>query len=619
MTSRAECFQWPTHYIKYAQSQPAYDRLARRLARINLSTAFTGICTPSCSLEALQMAIRCDGNTSFVAAQTEFSYLYGIDMDVECRHECRTLPHPPSCMFSTMDSFLADGILAECLALGEEPSWEDLCDILWKPGAVLLTSSSCDVHGSTVTCRLLQSWCHVAGIPCTDFSSQGKKRRCCGPSIRGTLIWIRHRQLLCEPVLIVENVVHFDHIWLQRLLPMFEMQHCNMDAKDSAMPISRVRKYMVLTFTGWRLERPLSDVPELFKRERAATFTMYDLFVAPQPELDLELAWGFNRRAKVKEGGGAPSSRRTFLSALVGWEHRFLDRYVAVKGPLRVYGLQQDPDSGYASASSLVELQCLIKHSHLMWIHKLQRWMTGRELLASQGFPAYDGLLREMQPWVVPHESPVALCSMNRSRTCVNLPPRSRKQFGHMAGNAMTVPIVGAVMMYSFMHVVEDCSSGTALPRCLSLVSASATAAPAADAFFKQVQARQRRRRSIEPSSNSSTSKSLCSSASSPGGDSFLSRQHCALVSFSSSIGSTSAGNTAGSAGSSGSSSSSSTLGCRRSTVLALPAPVMNSVLVAGPVGATQDADAEAACEFFNRLSAARRSRKRRRTDAPTS
>ena len=41
--TRAEFFNWPTHYNDYAKSQPwplAYDRLSRRLARISLSTCF---------------------------------------------------------------------------------------------------------------------------------------------------------------------------------------------------------------------------------------------------------------------------------------------------------------------------------------------------------------------------------------------------------------------------------------------------------------------------------------------------------------------------------------------------------------------------------------------------
>ncbi len=218
---------------------------------------------------------------------------------------------------------------------------------------------------------------------------------------------------------------------------------------------------------------------------------MYDLFIAPRPELDLELEWGYNRRAKKKDLSAKraslpPQSRRCFLDALVHWERKFLDRYIAVKGNLRVYALQQDPDSNYGSASSLTTLQCVIKASHLMWVDKLRRWMTGRELLLAQGFPVYGSVLREMQPWLVDHEYPVAVCSFNRSRASLKLPPRSRKQFGSMAGNAMCVPVVAAYLTFIFMHVVQDDAACVRVPAPLTpaLSSPPAKQSTAADAFL---------------------------------------------------------------------------------------------------------------------------------------
>ena len=499
VTTRQAFFKWPMQYIEYAKSQPSYDRLARRLATLTLSTCFTGVCTPSVALEALRLANRCDGTTGLVASTMDFTYLFGIDYDPECRRECRVLPHPPGCIHGAMDAFLADGVLDECVALGDTPDWTELCDIIWRPGNVRLASTSCDIHNGC-SCALRAAMIHVAGVPCTDFSSQGKQRRCSGPSMRCTLIWARHRTLLCEPIVIVENVCNFDHVWLQRILPMYKLSFCCMDAKATALPVSRPRKYMVLTFQGWALERPLADVSCIFSREKSDGFTMYDLFIAPQPELDLELDWGYNRRAKKNEVAAqkatnaatiSPVSRRSFLNALVQWERTFLNRYVETKGALRVYALQQDPDSSFGSASTLTSLQCVIKASHLMWVDKLKRWMTGRELLLAQGFPVYASLLREMQPWLVSHEHPIAICSFNRSRASIHLPPRSRKQFGSMAGNAMCVPVVAAFMLYSLMHVAQVPSAS--IPA--QIVASNIKHCNAADAFFNSVSDRQKRRR----------------------------------------------------------------------------------------------------------------------------
>ena len=528
VTDRCDFFKWPVHYITYANSQPdCADRLSRRLARLSLSTSFSGVCTPSCAIEALRLASRCDGNASVIDSQFDFTYLFGIDRDTECRRECQTLPQPPDHMFGNIDGFLADGILNDCLDLGPEPDWTDLYDILWQPGAVRLYAT-CHTHGENCRCQLTTAWLHIAGPQCTDFSSQGKQRRCCGPSMRSTLIWIRHRTLLCEPVLLVENVSNFDHEWLQRLLPQYTLDFGVMDARDTGLPVSRLRKYMVLTFVGWKTERPLSQVADTFRRDRDHAFTMYDLFIAQKAELDLELSWGFNRHAKKKDNAAHPTAssgssstpapKRTFTSALVAWETKFLQRYVIVKGPLRVYALQQDPDSAYGSASSLCELQCVIKASHLMWIHKLSRWMTGRELLLAQGFPVYESCLRDMQPWLMDHEQPSALCSFNRSRASAHQPPRCRKSFGSMAGNAMCVPVVGAFVTFCLMHVVQDDSCRPKLVASPSL-SALQPADSASD-FFSAVRARQQKRRRTSQSSSSSKHPS----SNTPSSDVCLSR-----------------------------------------------------------------------------------------------
>ena len=202
----------------------------------------------------------------------------------------------------------------------------------------------------------------------------------------------------------------------------------------------------------------LDTLVNTFRRPRDSAFTMYDLFIAPPDELAMELDWGMKRRAKLLEqnkqlaSDDAPEEANTFYSVLVMWERDGLAAYIARFGPHKVYGLLQtgfrkEGGGGISSVSTLTTMQCIIKHAHLLWVHKLERWLSGRELLLCQGIPTYDVVLREMQPWVPLHRAPHALSSFNRTRSSAGLPPRQRREFSAFAGNTMCVPVIGAVIL----------------------------------------------------------------------------------------------------------------------------------------------------------------------------
>ena len=132
ITCRSDYLRWPSHYIRFAKTdRRAYDRMSRRLMTLHMSTAFSGVCTPSVALHALALANRFDGNeTNSDIDLSNLNYAFAIDQDSDCRAELRTLPVPPICVHGDFDSFLAPGVLAECEALGAGAGLHDLCAIL---------------------------------------------------------------------------------------------------------------------------------------------------------------------------------------------------------------------------------------------------------------------------------------------------------------------------------------------------------------------------------------------------------------------------------------------------------------------------------------------------------
>ncbi len=468
VASPSDLFRWPSRFVRWASLACQHhcgdpDRYARRLASCTLSTSFSGVCTPSCALEALSLASACDGNaaTSDIGSNSEFNYLYAIERDPECLRELQTLPRRPSCLHGDITSFLAPGVIERCDALGAKPPWTDLARILFEDGAVRLYAD-CIMHGKA--CHLVRAWLHVAGCPCVDWSSLGSKSKCTGHTMRLFLIWCRHRILLGDRHIIIENVKDFDvNIVLTIFQSWYHVDCVMLDGSDFAMPVHRARRYIVLTHRSCVLSRAVEHIVGDLGRQRSPNFTYADLLTATDSELRLELSWSSNRALRRKRPHkqlpfGHPSA---FECSLADWEFDNLVEYRNIS-PNHVYGLAQDPKSKFKSISGESTLQTVVKHCHIMWIDHLNRFMTGRELLAAQGFPSYISLARYMQPWLDDTDTPAALCSFNRSRAALGLAPRQRKRFGHMAGNAMCVPVVGAVMLWVLVY--SECCEDSQIP-----------------------------------------------------------------------------------------------------------------------------------------------------------
>ena len=93
--------------------------------------------------------------------------------------------------------------------------------------------------------------CHVAGVPCTDWSSMGKRAKWAGKTAKAVFAWAAERRIAAtvgdEDVVLVECVCGFDHSMLERLLDdLFALQWLPITPVQMGIPASRRRKYMIL-------------------------------------------------------------------------------------------------------------------------------------------------------------------------------------------------------------------------------------------------------------------------------------------------------------------------------------------------------------------------------------
>ena len=95
--------------------------------------------------------------------------------------------------------------------------------------------------------------------------------------------------------------------------------------------------------------------------------------------------------------------------------------------------------AGRGVLSSDWELQTIVKNAQMMWDNTAARWYTGRELLVSQGFPAFGN-----------DKLSVPLCS---SYQVDRAHMRSRAAIVERAGNTMNVNIAGYVHVYRLLCI----------------------------------------------------------------------------------------------------------------------------------------------------------------------
>ena len=213
VTDMTSASRWPIHFINAVRtctlaSTDLMDRLHSRLT-ISVSTAFSGICAPSTALHMLFAPL-----SHFCHSSVNITYKFAIEWSGACQDELRCLPTPPRCIHSNILAFCTDEthrIIDNAEKEGGDDGvhldiWE--ATFIHRPNAVTL-DTECTNHNCS--CSLSSSWLHVAGIPCTDYSSIGKGKGLAGITAKFLFIWIALMLRLRPFVLILENVTDFPY------------------------------------------------------------------------------------------------------------------------------------------------------------------------------------------------------------------------------------------------------------------------------------------------------------------------------------------------------------------------------------------------------------------------
>ena len=151
-----DAFQWPRHYWDATATTTHVDQMAAAFATVDISTAFSGICAPSTAMHCMIA-----GLPPVQAKHISFKYRWAIEWSTEAQRELTVLPAPPEQMFGDILKFLTDKAEQELNSLGPEPHLADIEKII--------------LHSKhAIKICMPSSRLHIAGTPCTDFSTQGK-------------------------------------------------------------------------------------------------------------------------------------------------------------------------------------------------------------------------------------------------------------------------------------------------------------------------------------------------------------------------------------------------------------------------------------------------------------
>ena len=455
--SNEDMMRWPGAYFEnlktHTQTDPV-DLFANFIRRTpSISTAFSGIDAPGV---ALNMAIS-SANSRLPGLEVGHpTHTFSVEMLDESNRELALQKNGPSCRFGNILSFCTK-TLTEQLQLEIEPFDVDrLMGVILKEGAVTL-NAHCLAH--SCTCRAVRSVGHVAGPPCTDFTSWGRCRRLKGPTVKSLLVWICLVRLLCFAWVVVENVPSWPEDILVRYLgDMYDFSVSLLCGTSFGSTTVRLRKYIVMTLkTQCSLLRPLTDMTEVLRRRRDDSYTWRSLFVAEKDELVAELRWGRARSGCVEPCASGSKKKHVaedaqhglhqdaFYNALLEIERTRLKQFEALHDVTNcVCNLTQDPTYCRAASREIL-LHTLVKNSLLLWSNEHRRWMTGREMLLSQYFPVTTATLAACER---PSDGIAFMTSFNFSRVQAGLPARDRAFMAGQAGNSMTIPVIGGVLIW---------------------------------------------------------------------------------------------------------------------------------------------------------------------------
>ncbi len=390
-----DVFAWPRANLVLAQhrhpdwlDQDVVDIANTSLQDLTISTAFSGIDCPGISLNMLVEELH-----HVFPALPHVRNLCAIEAHAECIRELMLMPHGPAHVFGNILDFCTDALRAR-LDVETRYDYDEMRALILQPGQVLLKAAcrSCACVGKACRCAFACARLHIAGTPCTDFSSLGAMLAKNGPTISFFLVWTQMRYELMEELILLENVPNFPLELLRQLFSFaYDIHSIVLCATQFGKSMRRRRRYTLLVRRAVvELTRPLSATVELFGRERAPSHTWHDFLCANTGELCSELRWAYSREDTAPMpplDGLTEFPRELWENALIPGERARLETFLTEFGGARLLcSIATDPDYT-AMASGLEVMQCIIKHCHILWTEVFGRWLTARETALAMGIP----------------------------------------------------------------------------------------------------------------------------------------------------------------------------------------------------------------------------------------
>ena len=497
----AGLFRWPQHFA--ARLRALFPEGLREIQRkfqqgVFLSSSYSGVGSAEFACSLVEEATKGPH-----AGETQGCGLLrtrATDSSADCRKLLCCDGAKMSCVFGTLEERASPMLVEQLKTLQEsyrsranrDPRPQNQAFKIW--GASFMKEAMDLIMKDAAESGLpAEAWCYkhnkacrfnnklqgnkwsmeIAGVSCTDFSVLGNRYGWLGATAVPFLLWRRERLLFGERITVIENVESFDRDTLLVVFPQHSVTVFQISPNQFGVPASRTRKYCVLLAEGccWsnavkdRLYQAFEECfcsqhgwcnPVEFLSAPQTLVDRYHSYLAVQRGFPACQASGLAWKAKHVTKAGQ-------LQRIREWER--MVREAKGLGPREVYPVFMNATQNADRSPFALQIPALITNMQL-WSMEKQRFFLTPELLEVQGFPMFQ---RESVPeeFMCPFrrvifrdleilESGSRVKNEGGSRDT----PLTHAAVRRMAGNSMSMPCLGAVVMFTLAWTVHHAPNG---------------------------------------------------------------------------------------------------------------------------------------------------------------
>jgi hypothetical protein len=229
---------------------------------------------------------------------------YFIEKDIACRAELLHAPYAQSaCIFDDVTSLITPDLLAHITTMAQHGDNARITEVLLANKDKYRKKMYCYTHDRR--CPLHRCRLHSGGSPCVDHTSFGNRSRDSGPMHILYAIWVVHRLLQLEDVVVHENVAGWTFSKIDADLgSAYVPMHVVLHGTDFGLSTRRDRLWSVfvrkdLIQFGARGQHIFTS-SFLYEFVRKAFFrfvghTVYQFLFECDAGVEVELAWARNR------------------------------------------------------------------------------------------------------------------------------------------------------------------------------------------------------------------------------------------------------------------------------------------------------------------------------------